>query len=51
MIFIMNQVHLEIPTISADDVMTVEIPFHALPASLDASDEITSIIVKGPTPA
>lgn len=51
MIISMDQVHLEIPTISSDDVMTVEIPFHALPADLDSTNEITSIIVEGAVPA
>ena len=51
MIIRMGRVHLEIPTLTADDVMTVDITFHALPADLDSSDEITAIIVEGATPA
>ena len=33
--------HLEVPTHSIDDIVSLETNFHALPTSVDATDEIT----------
>jgi len=33
--------HLEVPTHSIDDIVSLETTFHALPTSVDATDEIT----------
>ena len=35
------QAHLEIPTHSIDDVISVDVNFHGLPSSIDETDEIT----------
>ena len=40
--------HLEVPTHSIDDIISLETTFHALPTSVDATDEITMEFV-GPT--
>ena len=40
--------HLEVPTHSIDDIVSLETSFHALPTSVDAVDEIDMIFV-GPT--
>lgn len=40
--------HLEVPTHSIDDIVSLETNFHALPTSVDATDEITMEFV-GPT--
>jgi hypothetical protein len=37
----MAQCHLEVPTHSLDDVISLETNFHALPSSIDATDEVT----------
>jgi hypothetical protein len=39
--------HLEVPTHSIDDIVSLETTFHALPTSVDATDEAT-IEFKGP---
>ena len=39
----MNNVHLEVPSLSFDDIISVDVAFHALPATLDATDEINNI--------
>jgi hypothetical protein len=33
--------HLEVPTHSIDDIVSLETTFHALPTSVDGTDEIT----------
>ena len=48
----MAQCHLEIPTHSFDDITSVDVAFHALPANLNpgstaASYEISSIVYTG----
>jgi hypothetical protein len=40
--------HLEVPTHSIDDIVSLETTFHALPTSVDGTDEITLEFV-GPT--
>ena len=40
--------HLEVPTHSIDDLVSLETTFHALPTSVDAVDEVTLVSV-GPT--
>ena len=40
--------HLEVPTHSIDDIVSLETTFHALPTSVDGTDEIT-MEFKGPT--
>ena len=40
--------HLEVPTHSLDDIVSLETNFHALPTSVDGTDEITLVAV-GPT--
>ena len=37
----MAQCHLEVPTHSIDDVISLETNFHALPSSIDGTDELT----------
>ena len=49
-VFDMDQVHMEIPQINVEDTIQVEIPFHALPSSVTATDEITKIRYTGVTP-
>ena len=44
----LNTCHLEVPTHSIDDIISLETTFHALPTSVDAVDEIDMIFV-GPT--
>ena len=44
----LNTCHLEVPTHSIDDIVSLETTFHALPTSVDATDEIDMIFV-GPT--
>ena len=44
----LNTCHLEVPTHSIDDIVSLETTFHALPTSVDAVDEIDMIFV-GPT--
>lgn len=39
----MNNVHLEIPTLAFDDVISLDVAFHALPTSFDLADEIEAI--------
>lgn len=36
----MNNCHLEVPTHSIEDVISLEVNFHALPTSLDSTDEL-----------
>jgi len=40
--------HLEVPTHSIDDLVSLETTFHALPTSVDGTDEVTLVAV-GPT--
>ena len=49
-VFDMDQVHMEIPQINVEDTIQVEIPFHALPSAVTATDEITKIRYTGVTP-
>ena len=44
----LNNCHLEVPTHSIDDIISLETTFHALPTSVDAEDEIDLIFI-GPT--
>ena len=44
----LNNCHLEVPTHSIDDIVSLETNFHALPTSVDAVDEI-DLIFLGPT--
>ena len=44
----LNNCHLEVPTHSIDDIISLETTFHALPTSVDAVDEI-DLIFLGPT--
>ena len=44
----LNNCHLEVPTHSIDDIVSLETTFHALPTSVDAVDEIDFIFI-GPT--
>jgi len=44
----LNNCHLEVPTHSLDDIISLTTNFHALPTSVDATDEIDMIFV-GPT--
>ena len=39
----MNNAHLEIPTLAFDDVISLDVAFHALPTSFDVADEINAI--------
>ena len=40
--------HLEVPSHSIEDIVSLDVNFHALPTSVDATDEMTAIFV-GPT--
>jgi len=42
----MTDCHLELPTHSIDDVISLEVNFHALPSTIEGADEL-SIIYKG----
>ena len=44
----LNNCHLEVPSHSIDDIISLETTFHALPTSVDAVDEIDFIFI-GPT--
>ena len=44
----LDSCHLEVPTHSIDDIVSLETSFHALPTSVDATDEIDMIFL-GPT--
>ena len=44
----LNNCHLEVPTHSIDDIISMDTTFHALPTSVDAVDEIDFIFI-GPT--
>jgi hypothetical protein len=44
----MNSCHLEVPTHSMDDVISVEVNFHALPSTIGGTDE-AAITYKGTT--
>jgi hypothetical protein len=44
----MNSCHLEVPTHSMDDVISLEVNFHALPSTIGAADEV-AITYKGTT--
>ena len=48
MVMNLDNCHLEVPTHSIDDIISLETTFHALPTSVDAVDEIDLIFV-GPT--
>ena len=39
--FVMPNCHLELPTHSIEDVISVETNFHALPSDIDSADELT----------
>ena len=39
--FAMTDCHLEVPTHSIDDVISLETNFHALPSTIDGTDELT----------
>ena len=39
--FDMPSCHLEVPTHSMDDVISLEVSFHALGTDIDSSDELT----------
>ena len=39
--FNMAQCHLEVPTHSIDDIISLETNFHALPSTIDGTDELT----------
>ena len=36
----MTQCHLEVPTHSIDDVISIETNFHALPSTIEGTDEL-----------
>ena len=36
----MDQCHLEVPTHSIDDIISLEVNFHALPSSISETDEL-----------
>ena len=38
-----DQAHLEIPTHSIEDVISMEFTFHALPSTMSATDEISTM--------
>ena len=38
---LMSQCHLEVPTHSIDDVISIETTFHALPSTIDGTDELS----------
>ena len=38
---LMSQCHLEVPTHSIDDVISIETSFHALPSTIDGTDELS----------
>ena len=48
MVINLDNCHLEVPTHSIDDIISLETNFHALPTSVDAKDEVDLIFV-GPT--
>ena len=48
MVMNLDNCHLEVPTHSIEDIVTLDTSFHALPTSVDATDEIDLIFV-GPT--
>jgi hypothetical protein len=41
MVINVDRAHLEVPTHSIDDIVSLEVNFHGLPASVDATDEYT----------
>ena len=45
--FKMAQAHLEIPTMSQDDVISLEVNFSALPTTLGATDELSRVTYVG----
>jgi len=48
MVMNLDNCHLEVPTHSIEDIVSLDTSFHALPTSVDATDEIDLIFV-GPT--
>ena len=48
MVMNLDNCHLEVPTHSIDDIISLETNFHALPTSVDAKDEVDLVFV-GPT--
>ena len=48
MVMNLDNCHLEVPTHSIDDIISLETNFHALPTSVDAKDEVDFIFI-GPT--
>jgi hypothetical protein len=47
MVINVDTAHLEVPTHSIDDIVSLEVNFHGLPSSVDATDEY-SIDFVGP---
>lgn len=47
--FTFPQAHLEIPNVNFDDVIAVEVNWHALPTTISAADEISKVRYAGPT--
>lgn len=43
----MGQCHLELPQISTDDVISVDVNFSALPSNISGTDEITKVVYVG----
>ena len=43
--------HLQIPTHTMDDLVSLEITYDALPSTVAGANEISSISFEGPTPA
>lgn len=46
--FTFPQAHLEIPSLSFDDVISTEVNWHALPTTISAADEISKVRYAGP---
>ena len=46
--FTFPQAHLEIPSLSFDDVISTEVNWHALPTTISAADEIAKVRYAGP---
>jgi hypothetical protein len=48
MVINLDNCHLEVPTHSIDDIVSLDTTFHALPTSVDATDEV-DLVFFGPT--
>lgn len=46
--FSFPQAHMEIPSVNFDDVIAVEVNWHALPTTISAADEISKVRYAGP---